>query len=227
MNWAWLRANAPMIRQLLGEHVVSSIAPVVVALALAIPLGWLIARSGRAAGVVLSVVGLVYAVPSLAMFVALPVVLNTKILDPLNVMVALTIYSLVLLLRSVVDGFGSVPDEVQQSAVAMGMGASRRWWVVDLPLALPVVLAGLRVATVSNIALVSVGAVIGQGALGRLFDVGFNGAFYTPIIVGIVLSMALALLADLLIVGLGWLLLPWTRAHSAPRRPAQRTAAAL
>ena len=126
-------------------------------------------------------------------------------------MVALALYSLVLLLRSVVDGFASVPADVRQAAAAMGLGGWRRWWQVDLPLALPVIIAGLRVATVSNIALVSVGAVIGQGALGRLFDIGFSGAFYTPIIVGIVLSMALALAADLLILVGQWLVLPWTR----------------
>ena len=211
MNWAWLRNNQQMIIDLLGQHLVQALLPVAAALVLAIPLGYLLQRTGRASGPLLALIGLIYAIPSVALFVALPLFLGTRILDPLNIMVALALYSLVLLLRSVVDGFASVPADVRQAAAAMGLGGWRRWWQVDLPLALPVIIAGLRVATVSNIALVSVGAVIGQGALGRLFDIGFSGAFYTPIIVGIVLSMALALAADLLILVGQWLVLPWTR----------------
>ncbi len=211
MNWAWLRNNQQMIIDLLGQHLVQALLPVAAALVLAIPLGYLLQRTGRASGPLLALIGLIYAIPSVALFVALPLFLGTRILDPLNIMVALALYSLVLLLRGVVDGFASVPADVRQAAAAMGLGGWRRWWQVDLPLALPVIIAGLRVATVSNIALVSVGAVIGQGALGRLFDIGFSGAFYTPIIVGIVLSMALALAADLLILVGQWLVLPWTR----------------
>ena len=211
MNWAWLRNNQQMIIDLLGQHLVQALLPVAAALVLAIPLGYLLQRTGRASGPLLALIGLIYAIPSVALFVALPLFLGTRILDPLNIMVALALYSLVLLLRGVVVGFASVPADVRQAAAAMGLGGWRRWWQVDLPLALPVIIAGLRVATVSNIALVSVGAVIGQGALGRLFDIGFSGAFYTPIIVGIVLSMALALAADLLILVGQWLVLPWTR----------------
>lgn len=216
MDWAWIVQNQPLLWQLLWTHVVQSLLPVIVALVVAIPLGYLVHRTGRFAAPVLAGFGLIYAIPSLAMFVALPVFLGTKILDPLNVMVALGIYSLALLLRSVVDGFRAVPEQVRQSADAVGYGPLRRFFAVELPLAIPVIASGLRVTTVSNIALVSVGAVIGQGALGRLFDQGFQAGFLTPIIVGLVLSLALALLADALIVGGGRLLAPWAgRGQSA------------
>jgi osmoprotectant transport system permease protein len=126
-------------------------------------------------------------------------------------MVALTIYCIALLLRSVIDGLASVPAEVRASAEAMGMGRLRRLLAVEFPLAIPVIIAGLRVATVSNIALVSVGAVIGQGALGRLFDLGFEIGFLTPIVVGLVLSLALALAADGVILGVQRAIAPWLR----------------
>jgi osmoprotectant transport system permease protein len=132
-----------------------------------------------------------------------------------NIAAALTVYAVALLVRSVVDGLRSVPEEVRQSASAMGYGRIRRLLRVELPLAMPVVFAGLRVVTVSNIALVSVGAVIGMGALGQLFDLGFTKAFYTPIVVGLVLTMVLALLADGVILLLQRGLLPWHRGRTS------------
>jgi len=139
------------------------------------------------------------------------VLLQTQILNPLNVAVALTIYSVALLVRSVVDGLRSVPADVNQSASAVGFSRWGRLVRVELPLAMPVVFAGLRVVTVSNIALVSVAAVVGGGALGRLFDRGLASRFYTPLIVGLVLSVLLALLADALILLLQRTTLPWAR----------------
>ncbi len=197
MNWAWIAANWRMMGDLLAAHVFQSVTPVIAALVISIPLGYVVYRGGqRVRSVALALLGVVYSIPSLALFVALPVVLGTKILDVVNVIVALTIYCVALLVRSVVDGFESVPQEVRSAAEAMGFGAWRRVWSVELPLATPVIVSGLRVATVSTIALVSVGAVIGQGALGRLFDTGFAEGFLTPIIVGLVLSLVLAVIAD-------------------------------
>jgi osmoprotectant transport system permease protein len=210
VNWAWIGDNQAMLADLLWTHVVQSIVPVVAALVLSIPLGYAVFRGGRTVrGVVLALLGVVYSVPSLALFVALPLLLGTKILDPLNVIVALTIYSVALLVRSVVDGFESIPPAVRSSAEAMGYGGLRRVWAVELPLAVPVIVGGLRVATVSNIALVSVGAVIGQGALGRLFDQGFENGFLTPILVGLVLSILLALAADAAILVGQRVVAPW------------------
>lgn len=211
MDWAWVAREVPRILGLLGQHVVLAMLPVLCALVLAIPLGWLVHRAGPAAGAVLAVLSTVYAIPSLAMFVLLPLLLGTRILNPINIVVALTIYTLVLLVRSVVDGLRSVPAEVRQAATAVGYGPAKRLIAVELPLAMPVVLAGLRVAGVANIALVSVGAVIGLGALGDLFDQGLRQGFLTPVVVGIVLIVALALLFDGLVLLIQRLALPWYR----------------
>ena len=211
IDWGWIQRNLMMIAQLTGEHVILSIIPVLAAFVISIPLGYLVFRTGRFANVVLALLGVVYAVPSLALFVVMPVFLGTKILNPLNIVVALTIYSVALLVRSVVDGLRSVPATVNSSAAAVGFGRTRRLFRVELPLAMPVIFAGLRVVTVSNIALVSVGAVIGIGALGELFTRGLNAGFLTPIIVGLVLSLLLALIFDGLILLIQRGALPWAR----------------
>jgi len=211
LDWDWLQRNATDIAALLGEHALLAVIPVLAALVACIPLGYLVFKTGRAANSILAVFGVIYSIPSLALFVALPLVLGTSILSPLNVAVALAIYSVALLVRSVVDGLRSVPDSVKQSATAVGYGWFRRLARVELPLAMPVIFAGLRVATVSNIALVSVAAVVGGGALGKLFDRGLASRFYTPLIVGLVLSVLLALLADALILLIQRNALPWAR----------------
>ena len=211
LDWDWLQRNATDIAALLGEHALLAVIPVLAALVACIPLGYLVFKTGRAANSILAVFGVIYSIPSLALFVALPLVLGTSILSPLNVAVALAIYSVALLVRSVVDGLRSVPASVKQSATAVGYGWFRRLARVELPLAMPVIFAGLRVATVSNIALVSVAAVVGGGALGKLFDRGLASRFYTPLIVGLVLSVLLALLADALILLIQRNALPWAR----------------
>jgi osmoprotectant transport system permease protein len=138
-------------------------------------------------------------------------VLGTSILSPVNIAVALAIYSIALLVRSVVDGLRSVPVSVKQSASAIGFGGFGRLVKVELPLAMPVIFAGLRVVTVSNIALVSVAVVVGGGALGKLFDDGLRRNFFTPVIVGLVLTLLLALIADAIILLVQRGTLPWAR----------------
>jgi osmoprotectant transport system permease protein len=211
LDWAWIQRNADAILGLLGQHVVLSIVPVLIAFVVSLPLGYLVFKTGRASNLLLALSGVIYSIPSLALFVAMPLILGTKILSPINVAAALAVYSIALLVRNVVDGLRTVPDAVKQSAEAMGYGSLRRLLGVELPIAMPVIFAGLRVVTVSNIALVSVAAVVGSGALGQLFDRGFSGNFYTPIVVGLVLSLALALLADGVILLIQRGTLPWVR----------------
>lgn len=218
MDLDWVGRNlsdGEDILGLLGLHLVLALTPVLIALVISLPLGYAVSRTRAAAGPLLAVAGVVYSIPSLALFVTLPLLIGTRILDPLNIVAALTIYTVALLVRGVVDGFRSVPVDVTQAADAMGMGRLRRVLTVELPLAMPVVFAGLRVATISNIALVSVGAVIGMGALGQLFDLGFRQGFYTPIIVGIVLIVLLALIFDAVILLVQRLVLPWDRGAAA------------
>jgi osmoprotectant transport system permease protein len=211
LDWTWINNNLPLIGTLTLQHTILAVVPVVLALLVSIPLGYLVFKTGRGANGLLAILGVIYSIPSLALFVAMPLLLGTQILDPLNIAVGLAIYSIALLVRSVVDGLRSVPAAVKQSASAVGFGTFRRLMRVELPLAMPVIFAGLRVVTVSNIALVSVAVVVGQGALGKLFERGFRSTFYTPIVVGLVLSLALALLADALILLIQRGTLPWAR----------------
>lgn len=222
MNWDWIARNTGEIAALTGQHVVLSLLPVVIGLALAYPIGYLIHRTGRASSTLLAVLGVLYAIPSIALFVLMPLLLGTRILDPANIVAALAVYAFALLVRNVADGFASVDDSVRQAAIAMGYGPVRRVAAVELPLTLPVVLSGLRVATVSSIALVSVGAVIGTGALGQFFDQGFREGFVTPIMVGIVMIMVLALIADGLILALQRVLAPWFALRNASARAGAR-----
>jgi osmoprotectant transport system permease protein len=211
LDWAWIQRNLAMIGSLLVEHIILSVLPVLIALIVSLPLGFLVFKTKRVANVILAFLGVIYSIPSLALFVMMPLILGTKILNPVNIVAALAIYSIALLVRSVVDGLRSVPASVKQSASAVGYGWLRRLFRVELPLAMPVIYAGLRVVTVSNIALVSVAVLIGSGALGKLFDLGFGSFFYTPIIVGLVLMLALALVADALILLIQRGTLPWFR----------------
>ena len=211
LDWAWIQRNLAMIGNLLVDHIILSVLPVLIALVISLPLGFLVFKTKRVANLILAFLGVIYSIPSLALFVMMPLILGTKILNPVNIVAALAIYSIALLVRSVVDGLRSVPASVKQSASAVGYGWLRRLFRVELPLAMPVIYAGLRVVTVSNIALVSVAVLIGSGALGKLFDLGFGSFFYTPIIVGLVLMLALALVADALILLIQRGTLPWFR----------------
>ena len=186
--------------------------PLVLGLLLAVPLGWLSRQYGWLYTPLVVGTGLLYTIPSLALFILMPLVLGTTILDPLNVVVAMTIYTIALLVRSVVDGLSSVPEEVARSATAMGYTSARRFFGVDLPLAVPVISAGLRVAAVSNVSIVSVAAVIGVSQLGSLFTDGFQRNFVDPIITGLVACVLLALVFDALILAATRLATPWQRA---------------
>jgi osmoprotectant transport system permease protein len=212
MVWDWIPRNAGLILGLLGDHVVLAFVPVLIGLVAAVPLGWLANRDPRTRAVLIPTASLLYTIPSLALIIMLPAVLGTLILDPLNVVVALAIYTVALLVRSVADALAAVPPAVVASATAMGYRAGRRFLTVELPLAVPVLVAGLRVATVSNISLVSVGALIGIGGLGGLFTEGYQRDNPVEILTGIVLTVLLALAADLLLLAAGRLAAPWQRA---------------
>ncbi len=215
MNWVW--SNLGQLGGLTASHLLLSIIPVLVGFTLSLPLGWLANRSRLARTVLLSVGGILYTIPSLALFVTLPAILGTGILDPVNVAVALSIYALALMVRSAADAFAAVPATVQDSATAMGFSSLRRFLSVDLPLAGPVLLAGIRVVSVSTISLVTVGSVIGVPTLGNLFIDGFQRSFYEEILTGILIVLLLSLAVDLALVLLGRVLLPWNRHREAVR----------
>lgn len=205
----WFSSQSGAIVGLFLSHLLLSVVPVGIALAVALPVGWVVHRSGAARSVILAGSGLLYTIPSLAMFVLMPLILHTRILDPLNVVIALAVYSFALLLRVVVDGLDSVPAVVLQSADAMGYRRFGRLLAVELPVSVPVIIAGLRVATVSNVSVVSVAALIGVPQLGYLFTSGLQQQFLLPIIVGIVLCAVLAVVLDGVLIALGRVLAPW------------------
>jgi osmoprotectant transport system permease protein len=196
----------------LGDHVYLALLPLVLGIVLAILLGWLGHRWPPVRSVLMVLANLLYTIPSLALFVVIPGLIGSKILDSINVVVALTIYTTALLVRPVLDALDAVPAPVIAAATAVGYRPARRFLAVELPLSVPVLAAGVRVASVSNVSLVSVGALIGTGGLGVLFTDGFQREYFSPIVVGIVLTLVLALVVDLLLVGLRNLLTPWERA---------------
>ncbi|SDH76703.1 osmoprotectant transport system permease protein [Sinosporangium album] len=213
IRWDWIGRNWPNIQSLLADHVVMAVLPVVFALLIALPLGLASVRWRWLYQPTVGVMNVVYSLPSLAVFIVLIPV--TGLAERATVIVPLTFYALAVLIPAVVDGVASVPAHVRQSAVAMGFRPLRRLVSVELPIAVPVVLAGVRVATVSSISLVSVGALVGRGGLGYLFIDGWQRQFPTPIVVGIVLVVLLAVAADGLLVAAQRVLTPWSRARRA------------
>ena len=213
MDWSWIGENSDLVLTALFEHIYLAVIPVVLGLFLALALGAIAHRHRWLYPPLLAGAGVLYTLPSLALFIALPVVLGTQILDPVNIIVALTLYTTALLVRTVVDGLDSVPHAVRQTAAGMGYGRMASMLTVELPIAVPVIAAGLRVATVANISMVSVGALIGIGGLGELFIAGFQIRVPTEIVVGLVLSVALATTADRIVVLLQRVLTPWKRAE--------------
>lgn len=216
----WVLGNLSFIADLLVQHVYFALVPVLIGLVIAIPVGWLANRTTVGRSIVINLAGLLFTVPSLALFVILPLVIGTQILDPVNVIVALSVYTVALLVRTVADALAAVPSGVVAAATAMGYTPARRFVGVELPLAVPVVLAGLRVAAVSSISLVTVGAVIGFGGLGQMFTDGFQRDIPQEIVAGIVLVLLLALVVDGLLLLLGRALTPWDRVASSVGRSA-------
>jgi len=214
----WIINNLDLIWGLTLEHIRLSIPPIVFGFLISIPLGWLAYRFKLTRGILLTLAGLLYTIPSLALFVILPPLLGISFLSELNIMIALTLYAVAIMARSVADALASVDPAIRQSATAVGFGGWRRFWTVDFPLAGPVVLAGLRVAAVSTVSLVTVGILIGVQSLGYLFTNGFQRRILEEIFAGVVMTVIVALLIDRALVLLGRMLMPWTTVakHKAP-----------
>lgn len=212
----WAADHWRQILDLTGNHVVLAGIPLLLGLLLALPLGWAARRWQAAYPLFVTASGLLYTIPSLALFILMPLILGTRILDPVNVIAAMTVYTIALLVRTVADGLGSVPVEVSAAATAMGYRGLRRFVGVDLPLAVPVIIAGLRVAAVSNVSIVSVASLIGVPQLGDLLTDGYNRAIGDELAAGILACLVLALAFDVVILGIGRLLTPWQRTAVSP-----------
>jgi osmoprotectant transport system permease protein len=215
---SWTQANLPLIGDLTLNHVRLAVIPIVASFVLSIPLGWLANRNRVLRAVVITGGSLLYTIPSLPLFVILPLVIPTRVLDETNLVVALTIYGVAVMARSASDALASVEPDTVDASTAMGFSTAARFFLVELPLAGPVLLAGIRVVSVSTIALVSVGVIIGSSNLGYLFQNGKQRGILEEVVVGIAMSLLLALVFDVVIVLLGRLLMPWTRVRTpAPR----------
>ena len=183
----------------------------IVGLVVALPIGWVASRFRWTYPPVVTLAGVVYTIPSIVLFLAMPGLIGTKILDPVNVAIALTAYTVALLVRVVADGLSSVSPDTLAAASAMGYTGRQRFFAVQLPISVPVIGAGLRVAAVSNVSLVSVASLIGVPQLGQLFVAGNNSDSLVPIVLGLIIIFVLALVFDgLILLGIR-LLTPWQR----------------
>ena len=208
-------------------HLRLSLIPVLLGLLVAVPLGALVQRTKTLRRITTLTASIVFTIPSLALFVVLPLIIPTRILDEANVIVALTLYTTALLVRAVPEALDAVPAQVRDAATAVGYRPVARMLKVDLPLSIPVLVASLRVVAVTNISMVSVGSVIGIGGLGTWFTAGYQADKSNQIIAGIVAIFVLAIVVDTLIMLIGKALTPWTRASRASRVPrTDRTKAA-
>ena len=214
--WSWIPSNGSLIWNLTWENAKLGVLPALFGLVISLPLGIVAARWRWFYPPVLTVINVVYAIPSLALFIALIPAFG---LTDTTVIIALTVFSLCVILPNVVAGLRAVPAAVTQAATAMGYGPFRRLATVELPLAAPVIIAGLRVGVVASISLASVGQLIGVSSLGYLFIDGLQRTFPTEIYVALVLVIALALVCDLILVAIRRLLTPWApRPERASRR---------
>jgi osmoprotectant transport system permease protein len=193
-------------------HLWLSLVPLVLGLLIAVPLGALVQRTSVLRRFTTVVASIVFTIPSLALFVVLPLIIPTRILDQSNVIVALTLYTVALLVRAVPEALDAVPATVLDAATAVGYKPLTRIIKVELPLAIPVLIASLRVVAVTNISMVSVGSVIGIGGLGTWFTEGYQADKSDQIIAGIIAIFVLAIVVDTLIMFLGKFATPWVRA---------------
>lgn len=208
LEWQWVVTHLREIAELTVEHIQLTLIAVGIGLAISLPLAIQCYRNRRIRAPVVRFTGLLYSIPSLALFALLVPYTG---LSTTTAEVGLVSYTLLILIRNTVAGLEGVPVEVSEAALGMGFTDRQILWRVRLPLALPVIVAGVRIATVTTIGLVTVTALIGKGALGSLILMGLNRSFPTPILVGAGLSVVLALAADAFLLGLQHVLTPWSR----------------
>ena len=208
MNWAWIQDNIPELVDATIDHVLLTVIAVGVGFAISLAGALLVYRNRRFYAPIAGISGVLYTIPSLALFAFLVPVTGLSLL---TAEIGLVSYTLLILTRSIVGGFDAVPRDVVEAADGMGYGSAARLVRVDLPLAMPLIVAGLRVATVTTIGLVMVTALIGEGGLGQLMLRGFNFRNYTAVYAGAAVTVALAVAADLGLMLVGRFATPWTR----------------
>jgi osmoprotectant transport system permease protein len=220
MDWVW--SHLDLIGSETLAHIGLSVPPIVIGFAASIPFGYWASRSAVARGVLLTTGNILYTIPGLALVVFVPVLLGLSLFNPLNIVVALSLYAFAIMVRSAADAFAAVSEDVKQSASAQGYSGAQRFFRVELPLAGPVLLAGVRVVSVSTISLVTIGALVGIPSLGTFFTDGFQRDFLLEAFVGFVLVLVLAAVFDVLLGLIGRVLMPWNRAQPVRRAESAR-----
>ncbi len=216
IRWEWVADHASEIGSRVLEHVVLTVIAIVIGLAISFPLAILAHRRRWTYAPITWVAGVLYTIPSLSLFVILVPITG---LSATTVEIGLVSYTLLILIRNTVAGLGSVPDDVVDSARGMGFSSSQMLWHVEVPLAFPVMMAGIRIATVSTIGLVTVGSLIGRGGVGQFILEGLRTLFQTEIVLGAVLAAALAFAADGALLVLQRSLTPWAKGRGEESGP--------
>jgi len=213
-SWRYVHDNADELLTNLQQHAGLTARAVIIALIVALPLAVAAYWIRPLTGPILALSSILYTIPSLALLALVAPAVGTT--TDTSVLIALVLYALLVLVRNSLAGLTQVPAEVRDAAAGMGYGRLGRLWRIELPLALPGIMTGLRLATVSTVALVTVGGIIGQGGLGDMILGGFRSNFYkAEILTASILCVGLALVLDLMLAGLGRLLTPWTRGQRA------------
>jgi osmoprotectant transport system permease protein len=208
VRWDWVSRHTDDIAAASRQHLELTLIAVGIGLALSFPLALAARRWRWLQTPILSTTGILYTIPSLALFALL---VPWTGLSRTTSEIGLVSYTLLILIRNILTGLDGVPADVREAARGMGFSPLRQLWRIELPLAVPVIVAGIRIATVTTIGLVTVTALIGQGGLGQLILEGLSRDFRTPLVVGSVLSVALAVIADVTLAGAQRLLTPWAR----------------
>jgi len=215
VDWSWIGGHTDDIVSRLLHHVIFTLIAVGLGFVISLALSLLVVRWRWLYGVVASIAGILYTIPSLALFAVLVTITGPTVT---TAEIALVGYTLLILIRNIVAGLDGVPRDVREAAVGMGFSPRQVLFKVDFPLALPVIVAGLRVATVTTIGLVTVSALIGMDNLGTFITDGLSRFFMTPVLLGAVLSIALAVLADVSLLGVQRLIAPWSRQSAGAAR---------
>jgi len=211
VDWAWIGDHLNDVASRALEHVELTVLAVVFGLLISFPLAIIAYRHQRLQAPIASIASLLYTIPSLALISLLVTVTGFSYT---TVVIPLTMYTLLILIRNILAGLEGVPEDARDAARGMGFTGRQMLWRVEIPLAMPVIIAGIRIATVSTIGLVTIAALIGRGGFGEFILDGLTEFFWTPLLLGVVLSVALALIADLLLIGVGRLATPWTRSSA-------------
>ena len=210
-SWQYVQDNSADLQHYLQQHLIMTVESVAIAMVLAFPLALLAFRFRWLTTPLLGITGVLYTIPSLALF---GFIYPFTGLTERTVVVGLVMYALLVLVRNTLAGLDGVPADVREAARGMGYGRGRMLWKVELPVALPTIMAGVRVATVSTVALVTVGVIVGNGGLGQLIFRGFNSDYHAEILTASLLTIALGLALDILLALATRALMPWSRSRS-------------